>query len=78
MATSQVTDSDVLEIWKRMVQARRGRLRVAKAAGFRLGQHVRISKEKMRFAKAAEQNFKTEIFSVAKLIDRRPRVVYKL
>jgi len=40
-------------------------------------QHVRISKEKMRFAKAAEQNFSTEIFRVAKVIDRRPRAVYE-
>jgi len=32
----------------------------------------------MRFAKAAEQNFSTEIFRVAKVIDRRPRAVYEL
>jgi len=47
-------------------------------AMFRVGQHVRISKEKMRFAKAAEQNFSTEIFKVAKVIERRPRAVYEL
>ena len=39
---------------------------------------MRISKEKMRFAKAAEHNFSTEIFRVAKIIDRRPRDVYEL
>jgi len=39
---------------------------------------VRISKEKMRFAKAAEQNFSTEIFRVAKVIKNRPRAVYQL
>jgi len=65
MAPSRVTDLDVLAIWKRM-EAARGRVRVVKAAMFRVGQHVRISKEKMRFAKAAEQNFSTEIFKVAK------------
>ena len=43
-----------------------------------MGQHVRISKEKMRFAKAAEQNFRTEIFRVAKVVGRRPRVVCEL
>jgi predicted amino acid dehydrogenase len=54
---------------------RRGRVRVAKAAAtFRVGQHVRTSKEKLRFTKAAEQNFSTEIFWVAKVIERRPRV----
>jgi len=41
-------------------------------------QHVRISKEKMRFAKAAEQNFSTEIFKDAKVIGSRPRAVYEL
>jgi len=39
---------------------------------------VRISEEKMKFAKAAEQNFSTEIFRIIKVIDRRPRAVYKL
>ena len=57
---------------------RRGSFRVAKAATFRVGQHVCISKEKMCIAKAAEPNFTTEIFRVAKVIDREPRAVYKL
>jgi hypothetical protein len=39
---------------------------------------VRISKEKMKFAKAAEHNFSTEIFRIIKVIHRRPRVVYEL
>jgi len=43
-----------------------------------VGQHVRISKENLRFAKAAKQNFRLEIFKVAKLIDRRPRALYDL
>ena len=38
-------------------------------AKFRAGQHVRISKEKMKFAKGGEQNFSTEIFRIAKLIE---------
>jgi hypothetical protein len=41
-------------------------------------QHVRISKEKMKFVKAAEQNFSTETFRIVKVIDRTPRVVYEL
>jgi len=41
------------------------------------GAAVRISKDYMRFAKAAEQNFSTEIFMVTKVIDRHPRVVYE-
>ena len=76
MAPSRVTDADVLKIWRRM-EARRLRVRVARSK-FRVGQHVRISKEKMKFAKAAEHNFSTEIFRIVKEIHRRPRVVYEL
>jgi len=76
MAPSGVTDTDVLAIWKRMEARRRG-VRVAKAT-FRLGQHVRIRKEKMKFVKSAEQNFSTEIFRIAKVIERRPRPLYEL
>ena len=53
-----------------------GRVRVEKVT-FRVGQPVRISKEKMLFGKAAEQNFSTEIFRFANLIERRPRAVYE-
>jgi len=58
------------------MEARRRRVRFAKAK-FPVWQHVRISKNKIRFAKAAEQNFSTEIFRVAKVIERRPRAVYE-
>ena len=75
MAPSRVTDLDVLAVWKGMWAARRGRVPIAKAATFRVEHHVRISKEKMRFAKVLEQNLSTEIFKVAKLMDRRPRAV---
>ena len=76
MAPSRVTDSDVLAIWKRMEARRRG-VRVAKAQ-FRVGQHVRISREKVKFAKSAEENFSTEIFRIVKVIERRPRPLYEL
>jgi hypothetical protein len=76
IAPSRVTDADVLAKWKRM---QRKNVRIAKAPPtFRVGQHERNSKEKMRFAKAAEQTFSTEIFKVAKVIERSPRVVYEL
>jgi len=61
-----------------MEQAWRGGVRVAKAATFQVGQHVRITKQKLRFTKAAEQNFSTENSNVAKVIDRRLRAVYEL
>ena len=43
-----------------------------------MGQHVGISKEKIKFAKSAEQNFSTEIFHIIKLIRSIPRPVYEL
>ena len=75
MAPSRVTEAEVL-IWLRM-EVRRLRVRVA-TAKFRVGQHVCISKEKMKFAKATEHNFSTEIFRIVKVIHRRPQFVYDL
>jgi len=57
MAPSKVFDSDFLAIWKRMEDKRRS-IRVIRAR-FQVGQHVRISNEKMKFPKGAEQNFST-------------------
>jgi len=39
---------------------------------------VRISKEKVKFAKGGEQTFSTEIFRITKVIKRRPQPVYEL
>jgi len=59
------------------MESRKRSVRVAKAK-FRAGQHVRMSKEKMKFAKGVEQNFSMEIFRIAKVIERRPRPLYEL
>jgi len=59
------------------MEEKRRSIRVIQAR-FRVGQHVRISKEKMKFAKGAEQNFSTEIFQVVKVIESWPRPVYEL
>jgi len=32
----------------------------------------------VKFAKGAEQNFSTEIFRIAKVIERRPRPLYEM
>ena len=76
MATSPVTDSNVLAIWKRS-EAERRIVRVDNVK-INVGQHERISKEKMMFAKGAEQNFSTSIFRIAKLLERHPRTIYVL
>ena len=47
-------------------------------ARFRVGQHVRITKEKMKFQKVAQDNIGREIFRINKLIKRTPRPVYEL
>jgi hypothetical protein len=76
MAPSKVTDSDVLAISKRM-KVKRNTTRTAKPK-LRVGQHVRMSKAKMQFAKGGEQNYTTEIFKVKKVIYSTPRPVYEL
>lgn len=47
-------------------------------AKYRAGQHVRISKGKMNFAKASEQNFSEEIFRIDEVIHRTSCPVYEL
>ena len=76
MAPSRVSDADVLAIWRR-IEAKRQRVLFA-TAKFRVGQHVLMSKEKMKFANVAEQNFQTETFRIVKVIDRPQRAVYEL
>jgi len=76
IAPANVTDSDVLTIWKRL-QRKNKRGRVVKAK-YSQGQQELISKEKAKFAKSAEKNFSTEIFRIAKVIPRTPRPVYGL
>ena len=74
MAPANVSDSDVLALWKRL---QKKRSRVIKAE-YSVGQHVCISKERAKFAKSATQNFTTEIFSIVKVIPRTPRPIYEL
>jgi hypothetical protein len=76
MAPARVTDSDVLAIWTRMNKKDR-KIPIAKPK-LGVGQHVRISKEKMKFAKGGEQNYTTHVFRIIKVIRRTPRPVYEL
>ena len=76
MATSGMSDAVVLAICIRM-EAKMQRVRV-ETTTLRVGQHVRISNQNMKFAKAAEHNFRTEIFRIVSVIHRRPRAVYDL
>jgi hypothetical protein len=76
MAPSKVTDRCILKIWKHL-QQKGQRIRRTQAKS-RVGQHVRISKEKMIFAKGSIQNYNTEIFKIIKVIPKNPRPVYEL
>jgi len=70
MAPSRVTDSDVLAIWQRMNKHIR-RVRTI-SARFRVGKHVRISKEKMKFKEAPKKIFVGKYFELTRLLRENP------
>jgi len=76
MAPSRVTDSDILAILK-LIEEKRCLVRTVQAK-FLVGQDVRISEEKLEFAKGAEKKFSAVIFRAAKIIERFPRPLYDL
>jgi hypothetical protein len=76
MAPSKVTDADKQNIWRKM---RAKQTSVSRAPfKFKEGQHVRISKERLKFAKGGKQNYTTEIFQIHKVVPRSPKPVYEL
>ena len=76
MAPSKMTESDILAIWNRMRSEHRA---ISSAAvRFRVGQHVRMSKEEPKYFKGGEQNYMTEIFRISKVVRRFQRPVYEL
>jgi hypothetical protein len=74
LAPVSVADSDILAIWTRMNKTDR-KIPIAKPK-LNVGQKVRISKKKMKFAKGGEQNYTTEVFRIIKVIRRTPLPVY--
>jgi len=73
---SKVNSSNNYSIWKRnnILNAKIPQGRVK----FKVGDFVRIKKEKVKFVKGYEQNVSTEIFRVIKVIPRVPQPVYEL
>ena len=59
------------------MNTRNSRVRVGKVKSD-MGQHVRISKEKIKFPKGSEHNYTEEIFRIVKFILRTARPVYEL
>jgi hypothetical protein len=76
MAPAAVPDKKVLEIWTRM-NDRRSRLRVGEVK-FNIGQLVRISIEKLKFAIGSEKKYTDELFRILKFFRRTPPPVYEL
>jgi superfamily I DNA and RNA helicase len=72
MAPAKLGDPYIFENWRRMTNIKTSVLKPM----FSVGQHVRISREKMRFAKAAEQNFSTQLFRMRSVMKRKPSPVY--
>jgi hypothetical protein len=72
----KVNSSNVYSIWKRInilnAKIPQGRVK------FKVGDFVRKTKEKVKFAKGYEQNFSKEIFRVVKVVPRLPQPVYEL
>ena len=74
MAPSKINETNVLSVWQRL----NSKQVKQKPVKFKVGQTVRISKEKMRFAKGFEQNYSTEVFKIAKVIRKSPQPVYEI
>lgn len=76
MPPSEVRSKDVYTIWKRL-QEKRSRIKRGKIK-FKVGDYVRIGKEKSIFSKGYEETFTKEIFKIIKVIPRIPQPVYEL
>jgi hypothetical protein len=76
MAPADVSPANFYTVWQR-VNNLHVRILVGQVK-FNVNDHVRISKQKVLFAKGYEQTFSTEIFRVAKVIQRKPQPVYQL
>ena len=76
MAPSRVNDAYVLYLLRRN-EAKRKRVRFA-TVKFRIGQHMRIKKEKIKFAKVAQKYLSTEILRIVKVIDSSPHAFYEI
>jgi len=76
MPPSKVTPSNIHSAWRK-VKSLRDKIPQSRVK-FKVGDLVRITKEKVKFAKRYERTFSTEIFSVVKVILRMPQPVYEL
>jgi hypothetical protein len=71
-----VNPTIIYSLWQR-INARRSNIPQG-VVKFEVGDHVRITKEKVKFNKGYEQTFSTEIFRVVMFIQRMPQTVYEI
>jgi len=76
MAPSKVSPSNIYYVWQN-VNSLRAKIPHGRV-NFKVGDLVRITKQKVAFVKGYEQTFSTEIFKVVKVITRVPQPVYEL
>ena len=76
MAPSKVSPSNIYSVWHN-VNSQRGKIPHGRVK-FKVRDLVRITKQKVAFAKGYEQTFLTEIFKVVKVMTRVPQPVYEL
>ena len=72
MSSSKVNPSNIYSVWQKM-NSLRAKIPEGRAI-FKVRDLVRITKEKVKFAKGNEQTFSTEIFRVVKVIQRLPHL----
>ena len=75
MDPSKANPSNIYSVWQKM-NSLRSKIPEGRAK-FKVGDFVRITKEKVKFAKGYEQT-SNEIFRVVKVIQRVPQPVYEL
>jgi hypothetical protein len=76
IAPSKVNSTNIYSVWQR-VNSLKAKIPHGRAK-FKVGDLVRITKAKVKFAKGYEQSFSTEVFRVVKVIHRTPQPVYEL
>jgi hypothetical protein len=68
MAPSLVSDKNVLRVW--LMRKRQARVREVRSPIYSVRQTVRISRDKIQFAKGFKQNWTIEVFKISKILRR--------
>lgn len=76
MKPSEVNDRNILQVYENIKKSQRIPVKKSKPK-LKVGDHVRISKEKGIFAKGYDRNWCREIYRVTTVVRRKP-VVYRL